>query len=108
MTDRDTKASTTHTPGPWRAFFTEANQRTRIGDWYFTQEPTSTSRPVRFRRVSASNVEARANAALIAAAPELLAALELIARSTGFNGGTSVEELQRIAQAAIAKARGGA
>jgi hypothetical protein len=98
---------TTHTPGPWRAFFTEGNRRTRIGDWHFTQEPTSTSRPVRFRRVSASNAEAEANARLIAAAPELLDALRQIERSSGFNGGTWVGELQGIARAAIAKATKG-
>lgn len=45
-----------------------------------------------------------ANAALIAAAPDLLAALQRIADSDGFNGGTWVGELQRIARAAIANA----
>jgi hypothetical protein len=64
-----------HTPGPWRAHFYETNQRTHLGDWYFTQEPTSTSGPVRFRKVGAGNAEAAANAALIAAAPEMLEAL---------------------------------
>ncbi len=37
------------------------------------------------------------------AAPALLTALRLIARSDGFNGGTSVEELQAIARAALAQ-----
>ncbi len=37
------------------------------------------------------------------AAPALLAALRLIARSDGFNGGSSVEELQSIARAAVAQ-----
>lgn len=48
----------------------------------------------------------KANAQLMAAAPDMLAALELIRDSGGFKDGTSVEELQRIAVAAIAKARG--
>lgn len=46
-------------------------------------------------------VERLANAALIAAAPRMLAALRSIASSDGFNGGTWVGELQEIARAAI-------
>ena len=50
--------------------------------------------------------EIRANTNLIASAPEMLEALKLIAKSDEFAGGTSVEELQRIAKEAIAKAEG--
>ena len=46
------------------------------------------------------------DAPLIAAAPDLLAALELIAKFDGFRCGQIVSELQDIARAAIAKAKG--
>lgn len=52
--------------------------------------------------------EDAANAKLIAAAPDLLQALQNIARSDEFNGGTFVLELQQIARDAIAKATGAA
>ena len=52
--------------------------------------------------------EQEANAKLIAAAPDLLQALQNIARSDEFNGGTFVLELQQIARDAIAKATGAA
>ncbi len=43
---------------------------------------------------------------LAEAAPDLLAALELIAGRNRVTGGTSVIELQQIARAALAKAKG--
>jgi hypothetical protein len=50
--------------------------------------------------------DASANARLIAAAPDLLEALEKIASSDGSLHGTCVRDLKEIARAAINKAKG--
>ena len=87
-----------HTTGPWR-----------IGDAGFTVfgPPNGTSAPE-----VVAPCKTRANARLIAAAPELLAALNRIAdseprpnRNRDFDPDV-VEALQRIARAAVAKAKG--
>jgi hypothetical protein len=71
----------THTPGPWRAFFSERNQRTKIGDWYLVcaDDNGEFHRVVPFKGVRQSNAKAAANAALIATAPELLEMLAGVA-----------------------------
>lgn len=50
--------------------------------------------------------EDEANASLIAAAPELLAALKMMVNAVGNKPVTSVDEAERIALGAIAKATG--
>ena len=94
--------TTNHTPGPWR-----------IGDAGHTvfgpktSEPapaTITSRLDATPRVSLG--ERKANLHLIAAAPDLLAALELACDE--LDGDTDRYGLVRKLAAAIAKARGGA
>lgn len=61
-----------HTPGPWRSSWYEENSRTHIGSWGLTAG--SDSRRVVFRRCKQGDATALANARLIAAAPDLLAA----------------------------------
>jgi hypothetical protein len=61
----------THTPGPWRVFTTPAGKIIGIGE--LTGDGVTDARFCLWRGDSA---EAEANARLIAAAPELLAALK--------------------------------
>lgn len=63
-----------HTPGPWEAFFYVRNQRLNIGDWSFSHG--NEHHPLPLRHTKKDQREASANARLIAAAPELLAALK--------------------------------
>lgn len=106
-----------HTPGPWhvsaagRSVFAEPNKIDHRG---VTYAPCITEgiRPV--------SEEGNANACLIAAAPEMLAALELIAglmqslresngwQEIGYWCGPRVHRAEDAARAAIAKAEGGA
>jgi len=60
------------TPGPWSAHFHERNQRTGCGDWFFA----AGGHNVILGGVVRENKTAEANARLIAAAPELVAALQ--------------------------------
>lgn len=78
-----------HTPGPWR-----------IGDAGFTVfgPPKPSALPE-----TIAPVKNRANARLIAAAPDLLAALEALAALPNKH---RPEEMWEAARAAIAKARG--
>jgi hypothetical protein len=67
----------THTPGPWKEFFYVRNQRLKIGDWAFVHGDGH--HPLPLRHTKQGQREAAANARLIAAAPELLAALHISA-----------------------------
>ena len=97
-----------HTPGPWefvpkltasenhRGFFIRAEKPTKNGKWALAEvQPGDED----------GNL-GRANARLIAAAPDLLEALELIAK--GYDEGQSLSgtNCADIARAAIAKATG--
>jgi hypothetical protein len=90
-----------HTPGPW-----EANKYgSRAAHWQVDKTDSE--------RVIASMTrgeDAEANARLIAAAPELLEALEGILFELGLNGGATPPDSDpcKLARAAIAKAKGGA
>jgi hypothetical protein len=87
----------THTPGPWFASGTDVKP---LGDrpficWTGTPE----------RDLS----EAQANARLIAAAPDMLAALEAFVGSRKGDGmGWTLDSLEALAREALAKAKGGA
>lgn len=72
--------SGTHTPGPWRKQWTIENKRTRIGRWFFVSEAEGMPVVNLRGRYNFSKVpdQIEANARLIAAAPELLEALEVI------------------------------
>jgi len=96
--------TTQHTTGPWRVFDA------------FTDPEIVTDRPTAFETESLvqfkGQTNAKANARLMAAAPELLDALELcedaLADLARLDDGTpSISALQS-ARAAIAKAKGGA
>ena len=81
--------STQHTPGPWR-----------IGDAGMTVFGPPNGNPSPETVAATRN---RADARLIAAAPDLLHALQLI----DSNAAESVEWIRRVTRAAIAKATGG-
>lgn len=88
---------TAHTPGPWYESKTGSHQGLIIA------EETGENIAVSYKKE---------NAALIAAAPELLAALELclknseFRRASGVESGPMIEREIEVARAAIAKARG--
>jgi len=86
---------TTHTPGPWVCTHTSNHAHD-----YRLSNPTSQMR-------LESNETARCNARLIAAARDLLEALEDIRRIKGSTGGPEamVREFHFIAEQAIAKAK---
>ena len=92
---------TAHTPGPWKINWQMHNLRIfqDKGDTWNIASIASTRR---------EKTEQEANAALIAAAPELLAALQAITAAMPLNGGMvrfDGDELAA-ARAAIAKATG--
>jgi len=86
-----------HTPGPWKVFWAKGHQHMFIG--IGTEDGEGITSIWR-----SNSEEAAANARLIAAAPELLAALQDCLREHG--GYTIKGECERNACAAIAKATG--
>ena len=82
---------TNHTPGPWHV----------TGDEHGTMITDNTGEQIALWPQQGGTVEQCANAALIAAAPDLLAALRQIEAAT-VDGGT----VNTIARAAIARATG--
>lgn len=84
-----------HTPGPWH---TQSEQHR---EWIIGSDGLPVGYRWRLDRFPRDNV---ANARLIASAPELLAALQIIHA----NAGESAEWIRRHASAAIALATGGA
>jgi hypothetical protein len=66
-----------HTPGPWRAFWHTENERLALGSWRLARND---DHPVPLYRVRRNNPTAEANARLIAAAPDMLAALKEVYR----------------------------
>ena len=89
---------TNHTPGPWA--FIESNDA-RIPD----RITSATGSPVASGSIGINRHDAR----LIAAAPDLLRALQTIADSEPFDGESFVcdfETLRGVARAAITKATG--
>ncbi len=81
-----------HTPGPWRRFgCTIYRENQRVADTWNPESPFLPDIAI-------------SNARLIASAPELLAALELIHS----NAGESPEWIRERIAPAIAKAKGGA
>jgi hypothetical protein len=102
-----------HTPGPWKASITAerlGEKRTFIYSETKEKQDRSEYRPaplVTILEVCVDKDEHEANAALIAAAPELLAAVEigLNAIENEYPAG-EMEKLKGILRAAIAKATG--
>ena len=123
-------ADATHTQGPWKVKFQESKQGTsHYTDKYWHDQwaikgPNKSHSPVAMVRVEGlgsgpSMAVRKANATLIAAAPDLLAALEAVIEDLegnidgGLDGGASRDWLEdannrlNAARAAIAKAKGG-
>jgi hypothetical protein len=91
---------TKHTPGPW---IVEGNGIT------VRQDRKHASKICQAFEVYMCRQEREANARLIAAAPDMLAALEeahRLNRMSVFDDGSSADHAARMVQAAIAKARG--
>jgi hypothetical protein len=82
-----------HTPGPWEVFVDDLGEQTIMGPPYPRQYIGSVD--------NRSHPTNAANATLIAAAPDLLEALEQTARV--FESGAFIEE---VVKPAIAKAKG--
>ena len=94
-----------HTPGPWQAIGTDPAEG---GDWFWIMaqpNPAMRGFTKEIGTVSGSQADPMqaANARLIAAAPDLLEALE--AFIAGADAGHVSVEVDRTARAAIAKAR---
>ena len=84
--------STQHTPGPWRIGTTPPNGEQTIGTQQGLMVAVATT---------GANTPTEANARLIAAAPDLLEALQNLLKSSCIDGDIAIE-----AKAAIAKATG--
>ena len=84
-----------HTPGPWKAY----SLKDTSGQW-FVEGPD-----VEICCVSGAGYDNKANAQLIAAAPEMFGALEMLWDEIPLNERLSWAAYQNIAQA-IAKAKG--
>ena len=92
-----------HTPGPWRVEFHDTGQYTaHIQGEY----PNKTIRTIAVILPYAGEGESRANANLIASAPELLEACKEAERYLRFNKGNGSVAYDKVAQA-IAKAERG-
>lgn len=92
-----------HTPGPWRMY--EGN---RGGFVFYGIAEVADMKPAYVRQESDDATTMRANAQLIAAAPELLGALSGMVEVFGDEFGMGDSETVDRARAAIAKAEGGA
>ena len=97
-----------HTPGPWKK--QDLGEHPRYPDWHsyaIRDSKTNVCLAVvgKVDRYFEKNNDA--NAALIAAAPDLLAALEVILARAAFHGKLNRAECESLARAAIDKAKGG-
>jgi len=91
-----------HTPGPWEV------QKTSHLEIYITQPHNLPNRKPGFyaevRRFTPNSAEVEANARLIAAAPEMLKALEMLVEK--IKNDEWFEDWSKIATSVIAKAKG--
>ena len=97
-----------HTPGPWRATEIQGDHFIHAHPYEYDIFVAEIPSPVRDLKADRDTGTGAANARLIAAAPELLSALEEIAEGNFFPGETlsPMEQVQAIARAAIAKSKG--
>ena len=91
-----------HTPGPW-AYIVPDGHVVRHPQIYSDFGPVANATWLGENKLD----QLKANARLIATAPELLEALELLVDNPYREGTESDERLRRIARAAIANATGG-
>lgn len=96
------KAGHTFTAGPWECYL-----RDRTGNPPFIMQKGETSGWVAQTCTWMGQDEAEANARLIAAAPDLLEALQEIDRLASRHEAGAMGKAQKIARAAIAKATAG-
>lgn len=109
MSKAKAKAKAKATPGPWHAFpcrYSDSEKEVPYL-WQVRDEKhdivATTAQYGIHTGAPLGREERAANAALLAAAPELLAALEVLVE----NGGIGPEDMFDNARAAIAKAKGG-
>lgn len=104
-----------HTPGPWKieGYYPHSNIALPASKLHFAvRDEHSNVMALTGGVGEADHYESEANAALIAAAPELLAALETclrnseLRRTSGVESGPVIEREIETARAAIAKATG--
>jgi hypothetical protein len=93
--------NTKHTPAPWYIGVATSTIESPIGEKFFGVGSAEGRGICRVSRLSTLDNEDEANASLIAAAPELLAACELAVKSLA-----SFPDRAAVVQAAIAKAKG--
>ncbi len=94
---------TQHTPSPW-----EINRAARGDIGVYTRQGATVCKVAQWHG-SLGQATTDANAALIAAAPDMLAALEAIAaETTGYDTEDMIANIQGICRAVITKAKGGA
>ncbi len=91
-----------HTPGPWDVVLVFNSAQDTVGIEIYQDDGSHIA-------CRSGDPEAKANARLIAAAPELLEALDLVASglrvyNSGGEADVSLPGLERISKAAIAKA----
>ena len=100
-----------HTPGPWK-FGKELTARS--GEWLVSFDAGSKGRGIAIAETRAGSGNEEANAHLIAAAPQLLEALQTTAANLrswkAANGGgiKTFDSWLEVVEEAIAKAKGGA
>ena len=90
-----------HTPGPWKV---DKELTSRSGEWLIAMDAGDKGRGIAIAETRVATGAELANARLIAAAPELLEALQLIADTDPVDAALDPQRAVRIAQAAIAKA----
>ena len=91
-----------HTSGPWHYSSTHEGKAFDIG----AEDGSNVAVVYADLFVDGALVEARANARLIAAAPEMMEALEGLMNLGAYEDGVDVTKAQHIARDAIAKAKG--
>lgn len=95
-----------HTPGPWRAVSGDDDPQYGEVEFACVEHPRYDAIEICTSRYGATVEEHFANARLIAAAPDLLAALSQIVRAVKYTSGVSLDFAVQEAEAAIAKVEG--
>lgn len=96
-----------HTPGPWSVYEVKSEYERRNFDRSFGSISQKTGNPIHLGRVyNVIGVDIDANAHLIAAAPDMLEALELCENALVTGAQNDAAEALEAALGALAKARG--
>lgn len=97
-------STTQHTPGPW--YIKRIGNEINAGSWEILCQLDDSFVAQLYRINKIPHKEVKANARLIAAAPELLKALNMIVNTENQDYITTVRTMREIAKQAIAKAEG--